>query len=254
MRLDARPTRAPHPRRVDDPNSLARQGAGRGLGDTAADLLDHHRHAELAHQRADFRQQAGEVALSFGLDRLLEGIQVEDQGVGPDHRHRVPARLDAHAIVELDGAQIGQQDGRGSDLANAEGISFGGIFQCFALRADAHRDAGLLGRRGQVAVDLPRRLGAPGHTGDEEGRRQAPAEEAHPGVDGVEVDLRQRRVVEAVVVEIVSPELHALFEGEADVLQLAVALGRRDCGSQLGGLRHRIRGAGRRAHCSRSRR
>src|SRR4051812_36274776 len=259
--LDAGPARAAHPRRVDDAHPLGRQGARRGFRDAATDLLDHHRHPHLPHHLADLRQQPGEVALPFRLDRLLKRIQVEDQGVGADHLHSLPALAHAHAVIELDGAEIGEQDGLRCDLADAKGISFRRIFQRFALRSHPHGDAGARGPFRQVAVDPAGHLGAAGHRGDEQGGGEPPAQEFDRGVDLVEVDLGERLVREAVVVEIaVAAELHARIERQADVLGLAVALLRAFGRGRRAGRFERRQGGGiarghlRRAHRSRSRR
>ncbi len=122
------------------------------------------------------------------------------------------------------GAEIGQQRDRGSDLADPKGISFPWIFQRFTLGPDPHGHARPLGACREVAVDPACRFRAAGHAGEEQGSGQAPAQELDRHVDLVEAGLGQGLVLETVLVEEAVAELHARVERQADVLGLAVSL------------------------------
>ena len=69
--------------------------SARRLRDPAPDLLRDHRNRQCADHRLHLREEPGEVALPFGLDRLLERVQVEDERVGLDHVDDAAAVIDA---------------------------------------------------------------------------------------------------------------------------------------------------------------
>jgi hypothetical protein len=72
--LYASPARPTQPGRVDDSDPLLHQSPRRVTGDPAADLLGDHRNVEPPGDFSQFRQQATEIRVAFGLDRLLEHI------------------------------------------------------------------------------------------------------------------------------------------------------------------------------------
>jgi hypothetical protein len=127
------------------------------------------------------------------------------------------------AIVELDGAEVREERHVRGQLAHAEGRGDGVGLQRRALRADAHGHAARLGRLRQPAVDRLQARRATGHRGDEERDAEGPAEEGARGRHGLQVQLGQRAVAEAVALQ-PGRELRAdrLLEVDADVVELAL--------------------------------
>jgi hypothetical protein len=101
------------------------------------------------------------------LDRFLQRIEVQGEGVGLDHVHRGLALGETIAVVQLDRTQVGDERNVGRQVAHAEGVSLGGVLQSLALRTHPECDARSLGRDGEVLVDPGRHLGAAGHAGDQ---------------------------------------------------------------------------------------
>jgi hypothetical protein len=123
---------------------------------------------------------------------------VQDQGVGLDHLHGAAALIYRVAIVELHGAQVGQEQHIRRHVAHAEGAAHAVQLDGGALAADAHRQPMLLRGHGQVAVDQLGLLGAAGHRTDEDRCGDGAAKERHTGIDGVQVQLWQRLMHETV--------------------------------------------------------
>ena len=192
----------------------AERPAGR-LGHAAADLLGDHRHVEPAHHLAILGSRPSKLLWPSGCSASCSGFRCRASASAPIIVHGPPAVVDADAVVELHAPEVGEQRDRRSHLAHPEARRLGGVLERLALRAHAHRHAGRLGPRRQVAVDPAGLAGTAGHAGDEQRRRQPLAEEGHRGVDRVEVDLGQGRVLEAVVVEELAPSCMRWLERQA---------------------------------------
>src|ERR1700687_5589376 len=100
-------------RDIDGRHTGAHQQLRGPPGDAAADLLDDHRDGQLVAEGRDLLDQPPEVVVAFGLERLLQWVEMQQERVRTDHLDRFQALLLAHAVVELDRAQVrGQQDGK----------------------------------------------------------------------------------------------------------------------------------------------
>ncbi len=149
---------------------------------------------------------------------------MEDERVGVDHADGGFAGLEAEAVVQLHRAEVGQEGDRGGGVADAERGGVRRVFEGLALRSHGERDARPLRAEGEVPVDRRRRRRPARHRRDEQRRGQGLAEETHARVDLVEVELRQRLVLEDVIVERVPGGLHARLKGEGEMLGFPVAV------------------------------
>ena len=117
-------------------------------------------------------QQVGKVAVAFGLDGFLQGIEVQDQGIRFAHVYCAAALFQAVAVVKLHCANIGKKQNVGGHLADVVGVGQGTIFDGGSLGAKPHGDAHRLRGFRQNAVDFSGLGGAAGHGGNEQGRAQ----------------------------------------------------------------------------------
>ena len=101
----------------------------------------------------DLAQQPFPIPVPIRLQRLLQWVEVQDQRIGLDHLDCTPAVIDRVAVVELDGAQVGEEQDIRRDVPHPEGVRGLGLLQARALRAQAHRDAARLRASSQVAID-----------------------------------------------------------------------------------------------------
>ena len=115
-------------------------------------------------------EQTREVDVAFWLQRLLQWIQMERERIRFDHGHRAPAVVDPVAIVELGGAEVGQEQDIRGNIAHAEERRQRGILDRGTLGADTHGAAVSLGSTSQAMVDLPAAFDTPRHAGDEDRR------------------------------------------------------------------------------------
>ncbi len=92
-----------------------------------------------------------------------------------------------------------------------------------AFAPDAHRDAHVRRRAGQVVVDLDGVREAPGHARDHDRGREPVAEERDGRVDLGEVDLGQRFMDQLDVVPVAVPPLDVASENDLDVLGFSMA-------------------------------
>ncbi len=76
----------------------------------------------------DLGQQASKVDVAAVLERLLQGVQMQDKAIGLDHLHRSPTFIEAIAVVKLHCPQVGQKQDVGSYAAHLVGIGPLGIF------------------------------------------------------------------------------------------------------------------------------
>ena len=68
-------------------------------GDPRSHLLDDHGHLECTADRRNAAQQHGPVRVAADLQRLLQRVEVQDQGIGLDHLHGATTGINAIAIV-----------------------------------------------------------------------------------------------------------------------------------------------------------
>ena len=89
-------------------------------------------------------------------------MQIE--AVGGKRFHRAAAVFNAEAVVELDGAEVGKEDGVRRNLTQAEARFGGGIGELHPLRADGEGDAALFGGLREVVINAADfRVVAAGH-------------------------------------------------------------------------------------------
>ena len=77
--------------------------------ETPADLFRNYRYRQSFANCFDLFQQPGKAAISFGLDGFLQGVEVQDERIRLNHLDGPAAFIHPVAIVELDGAQVGEQ-------------------------------------------------------------------------------------------------------------------------------------------------
>ena len=100
-------------------------------------------------------------------------------------------------LTELRGGQVGDHRHVGSHGLDREVIEHVGVLQPHAHRAESHRDPARLRRDRQVTVGVAALVRAAGHAGDHQRQSQIGAKEVGRGVDLLQVQLRQRFVLEA---------------------------------------------------------
>ncbi len=138
----------------------------------------------------------------FGADGGVQGVEVNDECVGLDHVHGAQCRLDALIAAQLRGTEVGEQRNvrtMATQFAGQAMVHAG--FQRNALRTDAQGDAQRLRRFHQVDVDARSTQRAAGHRAHQQRRAQAPANEPGAQVDGIQGQLGQCAMLEAVVLE-----------------------------------------------------
>jgi hypothetical protein len=110
---------------------------------------------------------------------------VQDERVGPDHIHGAAAMIQRVAMIELDRAQVGEQQNVRRDFSHLERGGLFGMFERGALAPDSHRHAHALGGFGETQVDRPSAIRPAGHGADQDGGAQGLAEQAEGRVDAV---------------------------------------------------------------------
>ena len=161
--------------------------------------------------------------IAFWLERLLKRIEVQHQGIGPDHLDRFQALVLAHAVVQLDRAEVGKQQDVRRHAAHLVGGSQILVGQARPLRADPERDPHALRDQRQPAVDVAGGVSPTGHAGDEEGQLERLGQEAGRRIDGVQVELRERLMGEGKALEAgAAGGLDGGLEREPQVLELAL--------------------------------
>ena len=178
---------------VDQPQ----RGGGR---DAEPGLLDDHRQRTTVTERRDRRLQTAEVAVAAGLEQFLARIEVKGDSLYPQAVEGVddPLVID---IAELRGGQVGDyRHVRGLRL-DREVIERRRVLQADPHRSQADGDPARLRGGGELAVGVAALARAAGHAGDHQRQRQFGAQERGGGVDVVQVELRQRLVLEPHQIE-----------------------------------------------------
>ena len=91
-------------------------------------------------------ETAAEVAVAVVLHELLRDVQVDAERVGPDRRDELRHPLDA-GLARLDGPDVPEQQRVGRSVAHPVAVDLLRVAPHGALRADAERQAALLGAR-----------------------------------------------------------------------------------------------------------
>ena len=183
------------------------------LRDTAADFFHDHRDGQFLAEHRDLLDQSLEVMVAFRLQRFLQRVEVQDQRIGPDHLDRFQALFLAHAVVQLDGAEIGEKQDVGGDAADLVGGAQVLVRQPGPLGADAEGDPDRLGDERQPPVDVAGGLRATGHARDQEGQLERLAQKGGGRIDRVQVQVREGLVHEGEALEAgATGRLHGRFE------------------------------------------
>ena len=130
-------------------------------------------------------------------------------------------------MVELDGAEVGQQRRGGRKAAKLKTPAGHRGGKHHPLRTDAHRYALGLGGQGQIAINLlENRFAAAGHRGNEQRETQPFAKKFNGRVNLLQRNLRQRAVRQMNLVEVVLVplDLRVTFE-RAEVILFALVGG-----------------------------
>jgi hypothetical protein len=99
--------------------------------------------------------------------------------------------VDGHAVIELDGADIGEENDVRCHVAHAIGRQQGDVFERGALTSERKRDTRGLGGDGEIIVDRTRALRATGHRRNNERCCEAVAEKVDGGLDVFERAFRE---------------------------------------------------------------
>ncbi len=124
---------------------------------------------------------------------------MQDQRVRVDHLHGAAALIHRKAIVQLDCAQVRQEQDVRRNVADAKRGGGSVLFQTGALAAQPHRQPARLGGFGQTAVDelCLRRAAGHGANQDRRGHRLFPHLRAR--VDIGQVQFRQGLMDQSIV-------------------------------------------------------
>ena len=213
------------------PTPASMRLAGGVCADAPADFFDDDGDGQRRADLCDLVEEAAPAGVAFRLDGFLQRVEMQDEGVCLHHIDGLAALVDAVAVVELDGSDIGKQKKIGRHVADAEGGGGFGALDAGALAAQAHGQAVALRGFGKGAVDGAGFVGAACHGADENGGREAFAEDRDGQVDVVQVQLGQGLVNEGVAFEAGGErgEADVLFQVDADVVCFAPFDGHR-CG------------------------
>ena len=199
--------------------------AGRASGrdrNTAAGFLDEYGNAELANETLEGGESAAKLRGSFRLERLLERIEMDHEGLGFERIDDTTNRRDA-CRDHLADAEVGDEERPRSGLSE-QGRLFrkGSSFELASLRTDPQCPAALFAGDREIAIEGGRIGMAHGHSGDEKWRVERAVEAALGDADVGEVEFGQGLVAQA---DLLQPG-HALrliagIEGLVDMLPLA---------------------------------
>ena len=192
---------------VDRRNARRGQAASDLGRDPTARLLGDDWQIERGDEALDRAQQAGRGPVALWLDELLEGVQVDDDGIRLDHRGQPDDVVDREGLRVALGDELGRSDVRHEEcrrsLAPGDRIARRevGVAERGPLAADPHRDSVPLGCPTEGRVH-PLTVGvAAGHRGDDQRQLEPLSEERDRRVEPVEVNLGQRIMDERDVVK-----------------------------------------------------
>src|SRR2546428_9744356 len=114
---------------------------------------------------------------------------MENETICLNHLNRVTALLDTITVIQLDGAEIGEQKDIGRQLSHFEGVSYARLLQSHPLRPYSHRQPQLLSCEGQIPVDFAGELKPARHRGDQKGRFERLSEKSSAEIYLVEIDF-----------------------------------------------------------------
>jgi hypothetical protein len=98
-------------------------------------------------------QHAAPVGITFGLQRFLKRVQVNDDCIGLCKVYSPLAGIGAKVCLELSGPKVGKEKDVWRKTANAKGIGQMRGFESRTKRTQAHGDARRLGALGEVKID-----------------------------------------------------------------------------------------------------
>src|SRR5258706_15727593 len=93
-----------------------REAAAIFFGKSPTDFLGNHGDAvggKTFTDGFDFCEQSGEVSVAFGLDSLLNGIEVQNQRIGANDFYNPTTLIYAVAIIKLHGSAVRKQQNIG---------------------------------------------------------------------------------------------------------------------------------------------
>jgi hypothetical protein len=99
-------------------------------------------------QGFDLEQKVAPVGITLGLKHLLEGVEVQNEGIGLHQVYGALAVVCLQTGIQLDGAQVGQEQDVGGQVAHAIGVSQMRCLDGGPHRAQTHGYAGSLGSFG----------------------------------------------------------------------------------------------------------
>ena len=136
-------------------------------------------------------EQPPPVPIAIRLERLLQRVDVQNEGIGADHVDRPPAVIHAVAPVKLHCAKVGKQQNIRRNVAHPEGVGRFGLLEAGTLRTQSHRDAARLRALGQGTVNRCSGSRAAGHRRNHERQSQGLAKQLDAGADGPQIEFRQ---------------------------------------------------------------
>ena len=199
--LDQRPGGPARTRDLDPRDAAGSQLAGRRPRDARSHLLHQHRDVERADDLGDPVRETGEVPVPLGLDDLLERVEVQVERVGLEGPHELGALRGSDPEPQLDGADVREDQDVGCDVPDPEGVGPLRVLEDDPGRAQGQADPPGLGGDGQVPVDGPGPVRAPGHGPDQDRGPEALPEDLGLQRHRVVIELGQCLVVESPPVE-----------------------------------------------------
>ena len=135
------------------------------------DFLDDHRNVKGAREARDFAEKAREGSVTFRLQRLLQRVEMQDQGIRLDEVEQAAALLRSNAAIKLHRSEVGEYERVGCMPADIKGRQHFGMFEKNTRRAQSQSHPEFTGDLGQGRVDTLGLRNATRHTGDKYGQR-----------------------------------------------------------------------------------
>jgi hypothetical protein len=189
---EARPARAAY---VECGHAGRREGDGRSTVHSGTRLLGNDREGQRARDRINGSQPPAGVGLALRLDELLQGVQMNREGVGMNHLDAALHVLEDEGRLPTLLDQLGRADVRDKkgvwSLAPGDGVRVDepGIPESGPLAPNAHRDAVTLGGPGEQLVHPGPIRVPPGHRRDHERQAEAVPEERDRRIEIRHVEL-----------------------------------------------------------------
>ncbi len=191
-------------------------------GHSGSGFLDQDRHFEFTNKALERGKSSAKLGSTFGLQRLLERIQMDDEGLCLKLIHDA-ANLGSFCGDHLADAQVGNQERTRSGPSQPGGFSRKRTpLQLATLRSDTHHPATLLTRYSKELVERCRVRVTHGHSCDEKGGRQLSAKTRFSDAELVKIQIRKRLVTQMDLLQ-TSPANGLIpgIQGLVDMLALA---------------------------------